>query len=329
MKKIFKLFILLGVLSCASSAFAQNISDMRLNEVVVTNTEGCVDEYGCRSGWIELYNTSYGTVNIAGCYLTTDPANLTMYMIPKGDVLTQVKPRQHTLFWADGNAGKGTFHVNFNLDNAKEVYFVSADGKTIVDKVVLPQLDTNKSYARRVDGEGTNVVDGIVYKSYNKSVKAKETAKFDTAEGWVLCENPTPSTNNYTLDGISKASQIKEADPWGIFLTLTAMAVTFLSLIVLYFIFKNVGKFHIRKKSENAKEATKTVTNRDKADTSGQVSAEVYAAVSMAIHLYKLDNEAHDFETTILTINKESKTYSPWSSKIYTLRETPQLNKRK
>ena len=90
-----------------------------------------------------------------------------------------------------------------------------------------------------------------------------------------------------------------------------------------------MGKFHIRKKSENAKEATKTVTNRDKADTSGQVSAEVYAAVSMAIHLYKLDNEAHDFETTILTINKESKSYSPWSSKIYTLRETPQLNKRK
>ena len=145
----------------------------------------------------------------------------------------------------------------------------------------------------------------------------------------MLCENPTPSTNNYTLDGVSKASQIQEADPWGIFLTLTAMAVTFLSLIVLYFIFKNVGKFHIRKKSENAKEATKTVANREKADTSGQVSAEVYAAVSMAIHLYKLDNEAHDFETTILTINKESKSYSPWSSKIYTLRETPQVNKRK
>jgi sodium pump decarboxylase gamma subunit len=233
------------------------------------------------------------------------------------------------LFWADGNAGKGTFHVNFNLENAKELYFVSTDGKTIVDKVVLPQLDTNKSYARRVDGEGTNVVDGIIYKSYNKSVKAKETAKVKTAEGWVPCENPTPSTNNLTLDGSSKSAMIQEVDPFGFFLTLTAMAVTFLSLIILYFIFKNVGKFHIRKKSENAKEATKTVSNSAKADTSGQVSAEVYAAVSMAIHLYKLDNEAHDFETTILTINKESKSYSPWSSKIYTLRETPQLNKRK
>ena len=107
------------------------------------------------------------------------------------------------------------------------------------------------------------------------------------------------------------------------------MCVTFLSLIVLYFIFKRIGKFHIQKKSKNAKEATKTVSNSAKADTSGQVSAETYAAVSMAIHLYRIDNEAHDFENTILTIHKESKSYSPWSSKIYTLRETPQLNKRK
>ena len=34
---------------------------------------------------------------------------------------------------------------------------------------------------------------------------------------------------------------------------------------------------------------------------------------------------AHDKEDTILTINKVKKAYSPWSSKIYTLRETPNL----
>lgn len=330
MKKYFKLFILLGVLSCASSLYAQNISDMRLNEVVVTNTEGFEDDYGYRSGWVELFNTSYGTVNIAGCYLTTDPDNLTMYMIPKGDVLTQVQPRQHTLFWADGVKERGTFHVNFKLDNAKEVLFVSTDGKTIVDRVVIPQLDSNQSYARKVDGEGSNKAESFVYKSVNKAMKAKANAADNTTvEGWVICNTPTPSTNNLTLDGESKASLMKEVDPHGIFLTFTAMFVTFLSLIILYLIFKKIGKFHIQKKSANAKEATKGTVNSDKADTSGEVSAETYAAISMAIHLYKIDNEAHDFENTVLTIHKESKSYSPWSSKIYTLRETPQLNKRK
>lgn len=329
MKKYFKLFILLAVLLSTTSAFAQNISDMRLNEVVVTNTEGFEDDYGYRSGWVELFNTSYGTVNIAGCYLSTDPNNLTMYRIPKGDVLTAIPPRQHILFWADGVKERGTFHLSFNLDGAKEVFFVSTDGKTIVDKVVLPQLDTNQAYARKVDGKGSNKQESFVYASINKSREAKANEADPTVEGWVITDVPTPSTNNLTLDGESKGALMKEVDPFGFFLTLTAMCVTFLSLIVLYFIFKRIGKFHIQKKSKNAKEATKTVSNSAKADTSGQVSAETYAAVSMAIHLYRIDNEAHDFENTILTIHKESKSYSPWSSKIYTLRETPQLNKRK
>ena len=32
---------------------------------------------------------------------------------------------------------------------------------------------------------------------------------------------------------------------------------------------------------------------------------------------------AHDRENTILTINKVRRAYSPWSSKIYNLRELP------
>ncbi|MBQ7772663.1 MAG: OadG family protein [Bacteroidales bacterium] len=328
MKKFYKLTLLLGVLFCASTMYAQNISDMRLNEVLVTNTEGFEDDYGYRSGWVELFNTSYGTVNIAGCYLSTDPNNLTMYRIPKGDVLTSIPPRQHILFWADGVKERGTFHVNFKLDDAKEVLFVSTDGKTIVDRVAIPQLDTNQSYARKVDGEGSVKQESIIYKSLYKNMVAKANANdTETVEGWIKTNVPTPSTNNLTLDGESKGALMKEVDPYGLFLTFTAMFVTFLSLIILYVIFKNIGKFHIKKKSENAVKAMEGTGKSDKADTSGQVSAETYAAISMAIHLFMQDNEAHDFEDTVLTINKVSRTYSPWSSKIYTLRETPQLKK--
>ncbi len=328
MKKFYSLILLLGVLVCASNLYAQNISDMRLNEVLVTNTEGFEDDYGYRSGWVELFNTSYGTVNIAGCYLTTDPNNLTMYKIPKGDVLTSIPPRQHILFWADGVKERGTFHVNFKLDGAKEVLFVSTDGKTIVDRVVIPQLDTNQSYARKVDGVGSNKEESIVYKSYYKNMVAKaNAADTETVEGWVKTNVPTPSANNLTLDGETKADVMTELDPMGFILTLTAMSVTFLSLILLYFIFKRIGQFHIKKKSENAVKAVAGTASSAKADTSGQVSAETYAAISMAIHMFMVENEAHDFEETVLTINKVSRSYSPWSSKIYTLRETPKLKK--
>jgi len=43
----------------------------------------------------------------------------------------------------------------------------------------------------------------------------------------------------------------------------------------------------------------------------------VYAAIASAIHLY--GEELHDVENTVLTINKVSRTYSPWSSKIHGL----------
>ena len=328
MKKFYSLILLLGVLVCSSNLYAQNMSDMRLNEVLVTNTEGFEDDYGYRSGWIELFNTSYGTVDIAGCFLSTDPNNLTMYMIPKGDVLTKVQPRQHILFWADGIANRGTFHLGFTLDGAKEVIFTAADGRTIIDRVEFPALEDNKSYGRKMDGEGSASELGAFYTSYrNAQLDAAAKADKTTKHGWIRMDNPTPSTNNATLDGESKSSLMAQADPMGLFLTLTAMSVTFLALAILYLVFKQIGKFHIRKKSENAVEAVKDVANKEKADTSGQVSAETYAAISMAIHLFMVENEAHDFEDTVLTINKVSRSYSPWSSKIYTLRETPQLKK--
>lgn len=328
MKKFYSLILLLGVLVCASNVYAQNMSDMRLNEVLVTNTEGFEDDYGYRSGWIELFNTSYGTVDIAGCFLSTDPDNLTMYRIPKGDVLTKVQPRQHILFWADGVANRGTFHLGFTLDNAKELIFTAADGRTVIDRVVFPALDTNKSYGRKVDGVGSVSDLGVVYKSYrNSKLEAEAKADTSTEHGWIKMDNPTPSTNNATLDGESKSAMMAQSDPYGIFLTLTAMCVTFLALAILFLVFKQIGKFHIKKKSENAVKAVEGTKNSAKADTSGQVSAETYAAISMAIHMFMQENEAHDFEDTILTINKVSRTYSPWSSKIYTLRETPQLRK--
>ena len=328
MKKFYSLILLLGVLVCASNVYAQNMSDMRLNEVLVTNTEGFEDDYGYRSGWIELFNTSYGTVDIAGCFLSTDPDNLTMYRIPKGDVLTKVQPRQHILFWADGVANRGTFHLGFTLDNAKELIFTAADGRTVIDRVVFPALDTNKSYGRKVDGIGSVSETGAVYKSFrNSKLEAEAKADTSTEHGWIKMDNPTPSTNNATLDGESKSAMMAQSDPYGIFLTLTAMCVTFLALAILFLVFKQIGKFHIKKKSENAVKAVEGTKNSAKADTSGQVSAETYAAISMAIHMFMQENEAHDFEDTILTINKVSRTYSPWSSKIYTLRETPQLRK--
>jgi hypothetical protein len=48
---------------------------------------------------------------------------------------------------------------------------------------------------------------------------------------------------------------------------------------------------------------------------------EPFAAIAAALFLYY--TEQHDFENYVLTIKRIEKIYSPWSSKIYGLRNSP------
>lgn len=283
--------LLLALLLATAGAQAQRVTSMRINEVLVINEDNFVDDYGKRSGWVELYNTSAGTVNLGGCFLTDDPLNPKKYPIPKGDVLTRISPRQHVLFWADGVASRGTFHLNFTLDPEKDNYIAlyDSDGKTLVDQCVIPAGQTaDISYGRKVDG----------------------------LDEWANLAKVTPSTNNLTLDTNEKIDNFKTNDSLGIGMTLTAMAVVFIGLFILYTIFKQVAKLSIAIGKLRAKKAGGATVQGG-----GDVSGEVLAAISAA--LYELNEDVHDIERTVLTIQKVKRNYSPWSSKIYSLRENP------
>jgi Na+-transporting methylmalonyl-CoA/oxaloacetate decarboxylase gamma subunit len=105
-------------------------------------------------------------------------------------------------------------------------------------------------------------------------------------------------------------------DPWGVGMAAVAMSVVFLSLLLLYLVFKNVGKALIVVQNRKSHKHD-SVAQKPAGVLAGDTSGEVYAAISAAIHLY--NEELHDEENTVLTINKVSRTYSPWSSKIHGL----------
>ncbi len=295
-----KLIWILASLTALSvlSLNAQSQSDMRLNELLVTNTSDFQDDFGQHSAWFELFNVSYGTVNIGGCYLSNDRNNLTKYIIPKGDVLTQIPPRQHILFWADEQPFRGTFHVNFTLADSDTLFFVASDGRTIIDMIHIPQdLEENKSFGRSTDGFGE----------------------------WEYRQYTSPSTNNSGVDQESKSSIMKRTDPHGLIMTLVAMIVVFSALIILFFLFKITGNIAIRSLQKKSDESS-AETGSTKTDVA-EASAETYAAIGVALHLFKEENEAHDEESFMLTLQHTDRTYSPWSSKIYTLRQTPTVKK--
>ena len=129
-KKRIGIFIALLAMVCMGLR-AQSATSLRINEVLVVNDQNYQDDYGLHNAWIEIFNTSFASVNLEGCFLTNDKNNPTKYPIPKGDVLTLIKPRQHALFWADGMPNRGTFHVNFTLDPNKENHIaVNKSGKS-------------------------------------------------------------------------------------------------------------------------------------------------------------------------------------------------------
>lgn len=287
--------LLLFVLLISFGANAQRATSMRINEVLVDNEDNFVDDYGKRHPWIELFNTSAGSVNIAGCFLTDDKNNPKKYPIPKGDVQTIIPPHQHTLFWADGEPNRGTFHVNFTLDPSKDNYVAlyDADGKTLIDEITIPASQkADVSYGRVIDGK----------------------------DEWAQLTKVTPSTNNLTLDSNEKIDNFKKNDASGVAMTLTAMAVVFLGLFLLFLIFKQIGKMSIAASKRNAQKAAGRVSS-SLADDAGQESGEIFAAIATA--LYEMSDDNHDIEHTVLTIRKVARTYSPWSSKIYGLREVP------
>lgn len=120
---------------------------------------------------------------------------------------------------------------------------------------------------------------------------------------------------------IFKDVKIDKADGDGIGVTLMAMCIVLLALIVLSILFMIFGKFFAKKHKEkrNLANANEPVVVDDDDHTSG----EVIAAIAMALDEHF--NSKHDLEDTVLTIRRMKRAYSPWSSKIYNLREFPQV----
>ncbi|MFZ4741495.1 MAG: OadG family transporter subunit [Bacteroidales bacterium] len=108
-------------------------------------------------------------------------------------------------------------------------------------------------------------------------------------------------------------------DPSGIGMTMIAMTVVFLALIFLYLIFKYIG--HLNTSSSRKKSLVKKGKIEEASKISDDAPGDVYAAIAMALHLYQ--SQMHDEENTVITMEKVARTYSPWSSKIYGLRQTP------
>ncbi len=299
MTEKFKLSILiLSVLLLAGCNEKFESSDLVINEVVVENIDGYTNEFGERHAWIEIYNNTTRTLELSSIFITNDPNDKKKYAVPRGDEKTLVRPHQQAVFWADNKPSNGTFHLNFKLDPNKENYIAlyEADGETLIDEMTIPAgMLANQSYGYEKDG-----------------VKNDKTGNLAT-----VLPRATPNSNNFVEGENPKIIALKENDPWGGMMTVTAMFVVFMALFSLFLAFKFTGKTAKWLTRRKAIESGRIVVE----DADHELSGEVLAAISAAI--YEMNQDVHDIESTILTIDEVKRNYSPWSSKIYSLRQLP------
>lgn len=317
MKNIKFLSVLCAILFSVTTLWSQQITDLRINEMLIKNDSNLVDEYGRHTPWIEIFNTSYNSVNIAGCFLTDDTTGLAAgkgsdkwYRIPQGDSKTLIPQRGHILFYLDDEPLYGTFHANFNPANSNTNYvaLISSNAKTLIHIFHYPnelKLSDN-SFGAKVDG----------------------------GEEYSFLDYFTPgSTNKVELD-VTKSEKLTRDDPYGIGLAVISMAVVFSVLVLIFLMLKAFGlinKFSNREKNQAPKAAkvsknTKEVTPEELAaittalhrSGAGNKNGEEIAAIATALYLH-LDT-AHDEESEVITIEMQNATYSPWAQKHLTIK---------
>ncbi len=153
-----------------------------------------------------------------------------------------------------------------------------------------------------------------------------QTANLDVEGNWVNSEEVnTVQESELTRKAIQaeKARNAAENDSFGGAITIIAMSIVLAALIVLsilFLIFGKVSSSLIAKKKRKAHGVTAETAEDHHEELD---SGEVIAAISMALAEHM--GQGHDMEDTILTIKRMKKSYSPWNSKIYNLRQAPQV----
>lgn len=172
--------------------------DIYINELQTENTSTFSDLYGEFDPWLELYNASADTVNLAGWSLVETTGQQQVLQFSYGNDSTKIAPGGFRLVWLDGEAYQGVFH-SFDTIPADGCLKIIRANMTISDSMCYAGIYPDESWGRVADG----------------------------APDWMYFTIPTPDSNNTDLasgdlfinelqaENISTYSdEYGEYDPW-------------------------------------------------------------------------------------------------------------------
>ena len=110
---------------------------------------------------------------------------------------------------------------------------------------------------------------------------------------------------------------------WGEMLLMAGIGflIVFAVLVLLIFIMRGMGWVFTRERKPRVAAASVSPASEPAIDHAIS-DQELVAAIATALKLYKSD--LHDRESETLTINRITRAYSPWNSKIHGLTQLPE-----
>jgi hypothetical protein len=164
------------------------ISGVVINEIS-TSPSNLLDNAGEADDWIELYNASAQTINLAGLYITDNLNSRTKYQLPEGTGDEMIlQPGEYKILWADEDLAQGADHLNFKL---------SADGEALGLYQVM--------------GENINMIDEHVF---NAQLHKGSFSRIPNATGpFVFTVVSTPEVMNDILTGIEQEDLLVSVYP--------------------------------------------------------------------------------------------------------------------
>ena len=128
--------------------WAVGASPLRINEVDAFGDIN-ISEYGKKSDWLELYNTTDQDISLAGLYLSDNAAKPQKYQLQEG-----VVPAHGTcIIWCDKVEGDGQLHAPFKLANADGAKVsIQAEDGSWADLLEYREHDKWQTFGRYPDG---------------------------------------------------------------------------------------------------------------------------------------------------------------------------------
>lgn len=120
--------------------------DIKLNELLASNTITLSDQDDEFDDWLELKNSSSERIDLSGLFLTDNKSKLDKWQFPNG---TFIDNNKYLIIWCDEDGGQEGLHTNFKLSsNGEFLALVKRDGKTIIDSIAFPMQESDISFGR-------------------------------------------------------------------------------------------------------------------------------------------------------------------------------------